>query len=60
MTKKYRIKTSCPQCGCSEVAHLSEAEMKKRYGDVPNIELDCHECMMLMDAEIEEDTGSDG
>jgi hypothetical protein len=55
MAKKYRIKTSCPQCGCSGVSHLSEEEMKKQYGDVPNIELECHECMMLMDADVEED-----
>lgn len=55
MIKNYRIKTSCPQCGCSGVSHLSEEEMKKRYGDVPNIELECHECMMVMEADVEED-----
>ncbi len=55
MTKKYRIKTSCPQCGCSGVSNLSEEEMKKRYGDTPNIELECHECMTIMDADVEED-----
>ena len=55
MKKKYRIKTSCPQCGCSELSLLSEEELKKRYGDVPNIELECHECMMVMDAEVEEE-----
>jgi hypothetical protein len=55
MTKKYRIKTTCPQCGCSGVSNLSEAEMKKRYGDVPNIELECHECMMVMEADVEEE-----
>jgi len=53
--KKYRIKTSCPQCGCSGVTHLSEKELKERYGEVPNVELECHECMMLLEAEIEED-----
>ncbi len=56
MTKKYRIKTSCPQCGCSGVSHLSEGEIKKRYGDVPNIALECHECMMVMEAEVEKDS----
>ncbi len=53
--KKYRIKTACPQCGCSGSANLSEEELKERYGDVPNIELECHECMMVMDSEVEED-----
>jgi hypothetical protein len=37
---------SCPQCGCSGATVLSEAEMKARYGDVPNIELECGECMV--------------
>ncbi len=55
MSKKYRIKSSCPQCGCSGTTHLSEEELKKRYGDVPNIELECHECMMVMEADVEED-----
>lgn len=59
MTKKYRIKTSCPQCGCSGVFHLSEQEIIQRYGDVPNIELECHECMMIMDADVEEDMDVD-
>ena len=31
----------------------------ERYGDVPNIELECHECMMVMEAEVEEDTSSE-
>ena len=60
MTKKYRIKTSCPRCGCAGTSHLSEEEIKKRYGDVPNIELECHECMMIMDTEVEEVTKPDG
>ena len=55
MKKRYRIKTSCPQCGCSGLTHLSEEELKKRYGDVPNVELDCHECTMAMDVEVKED-----
>ncbi|HCY85683.1 MAG TPA: hypothetical protein DHV36_11160 [Desulfobacteraceae bacterium] len=53
--KKYRIKTSCPQCGCTGAAAMSEKELKERYGDVPNIELECHECMMVMEAEVEEE-----
>ncbi len=55
MTKQYRIKTSCPQCGCSGLTHLTDQEIKKRYGDVPNIELECHECMMIMDTDVKED-----
>ena len=55
MKKRYRIKTSCPQCGCSGLSHLSAEEIKKKYGDVPNIELECHECTIAMDLEIEED-----
>ena len=39
--KRYRIKTSCPQCGCSFATHLSAEEIKKRYGDVPNVEMEC-------------------
>ena len=55
MKERYRIKTSCPQCGCSGLTHLSKEEIKKRYGDVPNIELDCHECTMAMDVEVSEE-----
>jgi uncharacterized Zn finger protein len=53
MKKKYKIKTSCPQCGCSGAAHLTEEQLKERYGDVPNIQMECHECMMVMDTEVE-------
>ena len=54
MSKRhYMIKTSCPQCGCSAVSHLSREEMMERYGDVPNIELECSECMQKYSAEME-------
>jgi len=43
--KNYRIEAACPQCGCSFAQVLSAEEMKERYGDVPNIELECGECM---------------
>ncbi len=59
MSKKYRIKTSCPQCGCSGTTHLTEEQIKERYGDVPNIEMECHECMMVMEADVQEDDGSE-
>ena len=45
-SKTYRVQTSCPQCGCSAVSHLSAEEIKKRYGDVPNVHLECSECML--------------
>ncbi len=45
ITKKYQIKTACPQCGCSAVSHLAAEEMKERFGDVPNVEMECSECM---------------
>lgn len=44
--RNYRIKSACPQCGCSFITHLSTEEMKKRYGDLPNLELECGECML--------------
>lgn len=44
--KRYQIKTSCPQCGCSGATTLSKEELVERYGDVPNIEMDCTECML--------------
>ncbi len=43
--KRYKIKSACPQCGCSAVSAMSEEEIQRRYGDVPNIELECGECM---------------
>jgi len=47
MTKKrYTIKTSCPQCGCSMLTVLSPEEIKKKYGDIPNVEMECGECML--------------
>ena len=40
--KKYTIKTTCPQCGCSAVSHLSDEEIREKFGDVPNVEMECH------------------
>ncbi len=59
MGKKYRISTSCPRCGCTGTAAMTEEEIKEKYGDVPNIELECHECMMKMEADVQEDDGPD-
>ena len=50
--KTYRIKTACPQCGCSGLSVLSAEEMKMKYGNVPNIELECSECMLKYEKEM--------
>ena len=52
--KRYRIATSCPQCGCSAVSHLSEEEIRARFGDVPNVEMECGECMLKYTAPMKE------
>jgi hypothetical protein len=49
--KNYKIKSACPQCGCSLLTVLTEEEMKKRYGDAPNLHLECGECMLQYEAE---------
>lgn len=54
MTKKYRISTSCPQCGCSAVSHLSKEEIKERYKDVPNVEMECSECILKYETPMED------
>ena len=54
MSKKYRIKTSCPQCGCSAVSNLSKEELKEKYGDVPNVDMECTECLEHYKTPIEE------
>ena len=50
--KRYKIETSCPQCGCSAVTHLSAEEIKKRYGDVSNVEMDCSECLIKYETDM--------
>ena len=50
--KRYNIKTGCPQCGCSGVQALSEEEMRERYGDVPNFDMECSECMEKYTADM--------
>ena len=52
--KKYQIKTTCPQCGCSAVSHLSAEEIKAKFGDVPNVELECSECMQKYEASLKQ------
>lgn len=54
MSKKYKLVNACPQCGCSAVSHLSPEEIKKRFGDVPNVELECGECQAKYQKSMEE------
>ena len=53
-SKKYRIQTACPQCGCSGVTVLSEEEMKERYGDLSNVEMECSECMLKFETAMKD------
>lgn len=52
--KRYRVSMACPQCGCSAVANLSKEEIQERYGDVPNVEMDCHECLMTYETAMKD------
>lgn len=51
---RYHIKSACPQCGCSYAQVLSPEEIQKKYGDVPNVELECGECMLKFETSMEE------
>ena len=51
--KKYRVQATCPQCGCSAVTHLSTEEIREKFGDVPNVEMECGECMDKYMTEME-------
>jgi len=52
--KTFKIQTSCPQCGCSAVSHLSPEEIQERFGDVPNVDMECSECMLKYSAPMED------
>jgi len=52
--KRYQIKTSCPQCGCSSLTALSKEEMLERYGDLPNVEMECSECMLHYETSLKD------
>ena len=43
--KRYKIQSGCPQCGCSFCTVLTKEELQERYGNVPNFDLECGECM---------------
>ena len=50
--KRYQIQTTCPRCGCSAVNHLSDEEMRERFGDVPNVDMECSECMLQYETDM--------
>ena len=52
--KRYQINMTCPKCGCSAVNHLSEEEIKEKFGDVPNVDMECGECMLMYSTPMEE------
>jgi len=52
--KRYRISMTCPKCGCSAVNHLTDEEIKDKFGDVPNVDMECGECMLMYSTPMEE------
>ena len=52
--KRYTIKQSCPQCGCTDLTVLTEEEIRAKYGDQPNIHLSCGECQLKYEAEMKD------
>jgi predicted nucleic acid-binding Zn-ribbon protein len=52
--ERYHIKSACPQCGCSYAQVLSPEEIKEKYGDMPNVELECGECMLKFEKAMAE------
>jgi len=50
--KRYHIKSACPQCGCSYATVLTKEELKAKYGDMPNVELECGECMLKFEEDM--------
>lgn len=52
--KKFRIQSVCPQCGCSGITALSREEILLRYGSVPNVELECSECVARYTAKMKD------
>lgn len=52
--KTYQMETSCPQCGCSAVSHLTADQIKERFGDVPNVDIECSECSKKFQTSMKE------
>ena len=42
--KRFTIKSSCPQCGCTDLTVLTEEEIRAKYGDAPQVHMTCGEC----------------
>lgn len=51
--QRYQISTSCPQCGCSQLTVMTPEEIKAKYGDVPNVDLECGECMLKYQTDMQ-------
>ncbi len=52
--KRYTIKSSCPQCGCTDLTVLTDEEIRTKYGETPNLHMTCGECMLQYDKAAEE------
>ena len=52
--KRYQIKTACPQCGCTDLTVLTEEEIRAKYGDEPNVHMECGECMLQYESKMED------
>jgi transcription elongation factor Elf1 len=52
MAQRYQFKNTCPRCGCSAVSNLTKKEIMERFGDVPNVDLECSECMATYQAKM--------
>jgi hypothetical protein len=50
MAKKYTLKMTCPQCGCTDLTVLTEAQIKAKYGDDPKFRLSCGQCTLQYEA----------
>ena len=50
--KHYRMKMVCPQCGCSELTTMTPEEIREKYPDVENVELECGECMLKVETDM--------
>jgi len=46
MARKYTMKMTCPQCGCTDLTVLTEEEIRAKYGDDPKFRMSCGECMV--------------
>jgi len=52
--ERYTVKAACPQCGCTQTTVMTPAELKERYGHVPNFDLECGECMLKFSTPAED------